>query len=209
MGFTDESVLLFFQTIGPLDYCNLDLLELGDQELALPDGRLSSDHKIRDLYGYMFKSWTTYDLHETKGVTKFDLSVEANGFDTFDVITNFGTCEHVEPELGHYFCWKNIHKFLRKDGLIISASPLEEGWEDHCRYFYGKQFYLDFNINKPIQRRWKEMGIEITDNIRSWRELIGYIRNSKIRYRVSLDGKKFNVFSLNGRKSKIKQYCFI
>jgi hypothetical protein len=52
------------------------------------------------------------------------------------------------------------------------------------------------------------MGIEITDNIKSWRELISYIKNSKIRYRVSLNNSlKFNVFSLNSKKSKVKQYC--
>ena len=98
--------------------------------------------------------------------------------------------------------------------LNDSFDPINSSIEI-CRRGYeviiikDKKFYPDFNINVSIQHRWKEMGIEITDNIKSWKELISYIKNSKIRYRVSLDNQKFNVFSLNSKKSMIKQYCFI
>lgn len=75
----------------------------------------------------------------------------------------------------------------------------------------NKRFYPNFESNiASIQHRWKEMGIEITEKIQDWKQLISYIKNSKIKYRISLnDNQKFNVFSLNSKKSKIKQYCFI
>lgn len=127
-----------------LNLKNLDLLELGDQEIHDPIlARPFS--KVRNSYIFNPKSYTVYDLHERPGVTIFDLSIEHENLQTFDIITNFGTTEHVEPENGQYVCWKNIHNMLRINGLLISIVPCSEGgWEDHCRYFYNKNFFEEF-----------------------------------------------------------------
>lgn len=128
-----------------LDLSKLDLLELGDQEIHDPAlGKMFS--KLRDSIVLNPRSYTVYDLHKRHGVTVFDLA-ETYNFDLqkFDIITNFGTTEHVEPEVGQYNCWKNIHKMLKINGMIISIVPCSDGgWEDHCRYFYNKLFFEAF-----------------------------------------------------------------
>lgn len=128
-----------------LDYSKFDLLELGDQEVH--DPRIAKMFsKLRDASVFNSKSYTVYDLHDRHGVTIYDLAEKhSNISKKFDIITNFGTTEHVEPEIGQYNCWLNIHNMLNLNGLIISIVPCADGgWEDHCRYFYNESFFESF-----------------------------------------------------------------
>ena len=128
-----------------LDYSKMDLLELGDQEVH--DHRVAKMFsKLRDSSVFNPKSYTVYDLHKREGVTVFDLANKhQEELKKFDIITNFGTTEHVEPELGQYNCWFNIHNMLNLNGLIVSIVPCSDGgWEDHCRYFYNEHFFENF-----------------------------------------------------------------
>lgn len=127
-----------------IDFSQLELLELGDQEIHDPGlGALFS--KLRDSSIFKTKKYVTYDLHSRLGVDIFDLSEKHDNYNKFDVITNFGTTEHVEPEIGQYNCWYNIHNLLNLGGMIISIVPCSDGgWEDHCRYYYNKLFFEQF-----------------------------------------------------------------
>ena len=127
-----------------LNFKNLDLLELGDQEIH--DHRLAPMFsKLRNSRIFDAKRYVVYDLHKREGVTEYDLSEVHHECEKFDVITNFGTTEHVEPELGQYNCWLNIHNMLKPNGIIINIVPCSDGgWEDHCRYYYNQLFFEQF-----------------------------------------------------------------
>lgn len=100
--------------------------------------------------------------------------------------------------------------------LNDSFDPINSSIEI-CRRGYNivilknKKFYPDFEDNiESILHHWKEMEIDVVGIFKDWKELFKYIKNSKIRYRVSLDKcKKFNVFRMNSKNSKIKLYNFI
>ncbi len=62
----------------------------------------------------------------------------------FDVVTNFGTIEHVDqsPE-SQYWAWRNMNDLCRPGGLMLHALPAYANWPDHCRYYYTEIFVSD------------------------------------------------------------------
>ena len=83
------------------------------------------------------------------------------------------------------------------------ASSIEIGRRGY-RKFQKNWFYpkFDGSLNQ-INEQWKQT---IFDNsIKDWGELFNLIKNSKLKYRVSLDccRNNFKVFSLNHSKSRI------
>ena len=59
----------------------------------------------------------------------------------FDMVTNFGTTEHViqqEP------VWRNIHNLLAVDGVLVSMTPYPGDWWWHGEYYPTEDFYLQF-----------------------------------------------------------------
>lgn len=131
-----------------LDFFNKKFLELGDQEVHdLSIGQIGS--KLRKSLHFLNlikkESYKVYDLHDVIGVTKFDLSIIHENLEKFDIITNFGTTEHVELEDGQYNCWLNIHNMLNIDGVILSIVPCDNDmWPEHCRYYYTENFFKSF-----------------------------------------------------------------
>ncbi len=64
-------------------------------------------------------------------------------FEYFDVVTNCGTTEHVDNDKGHnnYIAWKNLHNFLKVDGLHFSSLPTIGYWPGHCNIYYNCDFF--------------------------------------------------------------------
>ena len=64
----------------------------------------------------------------------------------FDVITNCGVTEHVEPNSVQYTAWKVIHDCLKPGGFICNAIPHKMGinmhrWANHCTVYYDEEFF--------------------------------------------------------------------
>lgn len=115
----------------------LDLVELGIQQAAHNLGF----NYLRDRLKDNFKSYVSLDLHNDPGVTILDLSVYHHDLYKVDIITNFGTTEHVEYEDGQYNCWKNIHNWLKVGGIAIHEIPEHGSWKNHCRFFTTRAFF--------------------------------------------------------------------
>ncbi len=140
---------------------DMDLIELGDQLYIEWKGHeVDTNIKIRDMIKDKFKSYRTLDLHPVDGVEIFDLSVASKEENCADVITNFGTIEHIEPEQGQYNCWMNIHNFLRINGIVLHSVPLVKLFsQNHCRYFF------DFDFFKVFERYgYKILELEVNYN---------------------------------------------
>lgn len=56
---------------------------------------------------------------------------------TFDIVTNFGTVEHLDDM---YMGFKNIHDLCSTGGIMVHALPSLKGWNLHCK----KKFDTDF-----------------------------------------------------------------
>lgn len=116
----------------------LEMCELGNQQISV-DG---INYEIAKQY---FESLgirhISIDLNGEDGALVLDLSKPIHNKELlgrFDVVTNFGTSEHVKNQ---YHCFRNIHNFTRKGGLCLHAIPKIGHWIDHCEYYYDPSFF--------------------------------------------------------------------
>lgn len=84
------------------------------------------------------------DLNGSGGALALDLTeplavVEIGG--PFDVVTNFGTTEHVEQQEP---CWRNVHNLLKVGGLLVSATPAPGHWAGHGRWYPSQAWYREY-----------------------------------------------------------------
>ena len=71
----------------------------------------------------------------------------------------------------------------------------------------NKQFYPEFSIKISLKDLWKE---HLSAEVNDWKKFFKLIKNSKLRYRVSLEESSFfKVFQMNSIKSKVLCYEFI
>ena len=61
---------------------------------------------------------------------------------TYDLVTNFGTTEHI---FNQYTCFKNMHDLLKVGGLAIHILPFE-GYLNHGYFNYQPAFFIDLGI---------------------------------------------------------------
>ena len=129
------------------DLTGKKMLELGDQEVkgdSIPERTGKEYFENRGIFH------TSVDLNGLHGAIKIDLSKPAKTpewVSYFDIITNAGTSEHVEPKQGQFECFRNVHTWLKVGGIAIHVVPnvidLEgEGlWNDHCNNYYSQSFF--------------------------------------------------------------------
>lgn len=124
------------------------MLELGNQEIrdkAIPE-------KIgKEYFENRGVEHTSIDLNGLDGALKLDLTkpeqfMRWHGY--FDIVTNAGTSEHVEPKPAQYECFLIMHNCLRVGGVIIHLVPdakelKEKGCrKGHCTNFYSHEFFI-------------------------------------------------------------------
>jgi hypothetical protein len=132
-------------TLGQLR--GLRMLELGDQTIAsdaIPENTGKAYYENRGV------AHTSFDLNGANGALRVDLSRRIRKrawLGAFDVVTNSGTTEHVEPYDAQYVCFLNVHNCLRPGGVAISLVPdVEEldrngAWKNHCNHYYSHAFF--------------------------------------------------------------------
>ena len=125
------------------------MLELGDQVI------LAGDRPIQERTGKAYfqnrgVKHLSIDLNGRHGAIRCDLAhpvLRREWVGSFDVVTNAGTTEHVEPYGAQYECFKNVHDFLAVGGIAVHLVPdieeleLRGRWRNHCRYYYSQDFF--------------------------------------------------------------------
>lgn len=83
---------------------------------------------------------TALDINGRDGSLLIDLdrAVPKRLENKFDVITNYGTTEHVNNQ---YSVFRNIHNMCKVTGIMIHIVPAIGHWRGHCRYYYSKKFF--------------------------------------------------------------------
>jgi hypothetical protein len=92
---------------------------------------------------------TSIDLNGLGGALPIDLTkpIDVRGIGgPFDVVTNFGTSEHVE---GQYECWKNIFSLCRVGGHIVCCVPWI--WPKHGKYYPSIEWYLQLGERNDMK----------------------------------------------------------
>lgn len=132
------------RTIGSIN--GMRMAELGDQKLwkiirIKEDGGRVWAKELFEAQGCHHYS---IDIHGRNGSHPLDLSepIEDEFWHrNFDIVTNFGTSEHVEDQ---FTCWYNIHRLGRPGCVYIHLVPeFGKYRKDHCKYFYNREFFVN------------------------------------------------------------------
>jgi hypothetical protein len=80
-------------------------------------------------------------------VVNLSFPIEEKYKNSYDLVTNFGTTEHVQNQ---YICWKNIFDITKLGGLVINEIPKKENWPGHCKFYFDESTFevmkKDFEI---------------------------------------------------------------
>lgn len=102
---------------------------------------LGNKKNDKGIYKHYFESMgidhTSIDWNGEDGALKLDLT-EPLDLKPFDMITNFGTTEHVHDQ---YAVWENIHNLLKVNGILVSTTPLPGDWEHHGDFYPMIEFF--------------------------------------------------------------------
>lgn len=125
----------------------LRMLELGDQVIGDPGIIEKTGKAYFTNRGYTHVS---VDINGQHGSISRDLTKPEQFLDwrgSWDILTNSGTTEHVEPFEAQYECFGIIHDCVKVGGIAIHLLPdVEEldhrgAWKNHCRYYYSELFF--------------------------------------------------------------------
>jgi hypothetical protein len=124
----------------------LSMFELGNQRII--SGSIHTTAKQH--FTSIGMNHTSVDLNGEDGALPLDLrqpELFKEFRNRFDVLTNLGTTEHVEPIDNQYECFSIVHDVVRPGGIMIHMVPdVEEldnsgAWKDHCSVYYRKEFF--------------------------------------------------------------------
>lgn len=91
-----------------------------------------------DLYKARGIEYSCIDLSGENGAQAVDLSDPVAVSRKYDMVTDFGTSEHV---LGIYNCWRSKWAMCKDGGFILSENPKEGNWPLHGYWYYTEAFY--------------------------------------------------------------------
>lgn len=116
------------------------ILELGNQTIFFGEFWGKSAKPMFRALGYTHVS---VDMNGKDGAIKCDLSKPCNFSSDnnclyYDIVTDFGTSEHVKD---FYLCWVNKHHNCKVGGLIISENPKTGNWPRHGHHYITEDFY--------------------------------------------------------------------
>lgn len=124
---------------------SLSMFELGNQRFIGGQFTTGKEH-----FENLGMTHTSVDLNGEDGALPLDLRCPEMFYDfrcKYDILTNLGTTEHVEPIEKQYECFSIIHDVVKPGGIMIHMVPdLEElensgAWKDHCSIYYRKEFF--------------------------------------------------------------------
>jgi hypothetical protein len=139
---------------------SLQMLELGDQ--------VTRDTRIPEKTGKAYFenrgfTHTSVDLNGRHGAVVRDLRKPDQFADwhlKWDVITNSGTTEHVEPRESQFEAFGVIHDCTRVGGINVHLIPdvtqIDGRWRYHCTNYYSKTFF---------EMLVEECGYELRSNV--------------------------------------------
>lgn len=159
MGINIETLKFLDDAIYESQIKSFKMVELGNQFIkgvTLETGKIAKDYFVSKGFDH-----TSLDINGKNGAIKVNLNIEikdVNLIKSFDVLTNFGTAEHVTKQ---YICWKNIHNLVKQGGLFVHLVPLTKNWKSHGYYKYTIEFFnkMAFSCNYKILKCFIRNGL--------------------------------------------------
>lgn len=114
------------------------MLELGCQNIYAPnfeEGFIAQDYWLQ-----LGIEITTWDILACQKAIKMDLRNFIPVEKQYDIVTNYGTLEHIEGKANDlYTAFLNVHNHCKDDGIMIHELPLIDHWpnnEGHWGYHW-------------------------------------------------------------------------
>jgi len=145
-----------------ISYQDLELVELGNNTLSPTHPGWSPATPTSKLYyESLGVKHTSIDINGLDGSLPINLDhpIPENLIEQSQVLTNFGTLEHVNNQ---YMAFKNCHNLVKEKGLFIHAFPRTGHWDNHCRYRYECEFVE--NLSNLCGYRIIDLHIANTDS---------------------------------------------
>lgn len=149
MGIFNENLIGLRQHAPP----PRSMLELGNQYLCtgskpypdFPEHLIGMDPNRPVVAKPYFESLgydhVSIDLNGMDGALIHDLSKPFDLGRQFDVVTDFGTSEHVSCL---WACLENMHRHAKIGGLLFYANPTPGSWPGHGAWYRSADFYRAF-----------------------------------------------------------------
>jgi hypothetical protein len=99
---------------------------------------------MREWYEGSMLNYISIDLTGEDSSIQLDLSkpLPDNLLGFSDLVTDFGTSEHVGETIEDYYqCWLNKWNLCKDGGYIISENPMTGNWPGHGKHYLGQNFY--------------------------------------------------------------------
>lgn len=149
--FTEKHFKFLFKE----NYVGKKILELGCQEVKynllrefersgiIEKKKMNRSMAAKDFFERLGFSVVSVDIEECFSSIYMDLRkpIPCNFVNKFDVVTNYGTTEHVWPKKYQFQVFKNIHDCLKRGGVFIHTVPGFKSKSSHCRINYGEYFF--------------------------------------------------------------------
>ena len=110
------------------------ILEMGNQTVYFGKHILKPAKLLLQARGYKH---TSIDANGRNGALPLDLRKKLN-LGLFDIVTDFGTCEHIKDM---HACWLNKYNSCKEGGYIISENPEVGSWPGHGFHYFTEEFY--------------------------------------------------------------------
>jgi len=112
------------------EYTNAEIRQIANKGMFV---------KMMNACGFTYKA---LDIFEDENTIMFDLNIhspEEGMCEKFDMVTNFGTTEHV---INQYLSMKTIHELAKPGGLIYHELPMS-GYHYHGYFSYNPLLFHD------------------------------------------------------------------
>ena len=139
MGISKDTVDLMttaLSAMGKDSFAGLRICELGNQRMRF--GQCMTGKEYLSSQGAIH---TSLDRNGRDGAIALDLAapIELWG-GSFDIVTNYGTSEHVQHQKA---CFDNIHNFCKAGGVMVHAVPFKGTYKKHCKFHYDTEFFVE------------------------------------------------------------------
>ena len=146
----DDAVGLFHKAMAAaqLDFRGLKIAELGNQFVKGWGQRRTSAKLLFTIAGAEHMS---FDQNGRDGARQVDLGQPIDDpllFEHFDIVTNYGTSEHVQSnDLAQFYCFRNMDYLCRVGGAIVCYVPSLD-CSRHGAYHYDTAFFVSLAISQ-------------------------------------------------------------
>jgi len=137
-----------------IDFKGLSIVDFGDQMIVDPSG----NYPARDWYlSRGAHRYVSLDINGERGAINRDIRGDLSDLGQCDVVTNFGTIEHVGDGVdGQIRAFANMHRLCVTGGYVVHDIPLVQFYRGHSPVLYSPKFLHrlykanDYECVRPI-----------------------------------------------------------